>query len=168
MALRSPQSFRERLGTFRHLPPFLRLVWDSSPALTLLSLTLRLVRAVVPVLVLYVGKLIVDLVVAENRVSHAGLSTAEWIESAGLIRAVYLVGLEFGLAVVADFSGRFSALVDSLLSEKYSNFASIRLTTASAYGGGNASLRYSLSCLRRRDRRLEYLDCASVLPLSRP
>ncbi len=132
MALRSPQSFRERLGTFRHLPPFLRLVWDSSPALTLLSLTLRLVRAVVPVLVLYVGKLIVDLVVAENRVSHAGLSTAEWIESAGLIRAVYLVGLEFGLAVVADFSGRFSALVDSLLSEKYSNFASIRLMEKSA------------------------------------
>ncbi len=129
---RTPQSFRERVGTLRHLPPFVHLVWDSSPALTLASLTLRLLRAVVPVLLLYVGKLIVDAVVAEARLPHVGWPMAEWIESGRLVKVGGLVALEFGLAITADFSGRFSSLVDSLLAETYSNFASIRLMEKAA------------------------------------
>ena len=35
------QRWRERLGALRNLPPFLRLVWQTSPALTLGSGTLR-------------------------------------------------------------------------------------------------------------------------------
>ena len=132
IALRAPQSFRERLGTSRHLPPFVRLVWDSSPALTLASFALRLLRAVVPVLLLYVGKLIVDAVVAEARLPHAGWMPADWIESGRLVKVGGLVALEFGLAIMADFSGRFSSLVDSLLAETYSNFASIRLMEKAA------------------------------------
>ena len=124
---RTPQSFRERIGTLRHLPTFVRLVWEASPPLTLASLTLRLIRAVLPVLVLYVGKLIVDAVVAEARMPHAGWSLAEWIESGRLVKIGGLLALEFGLAVIADFSIRLSSLVDGLLSEAYSNFASIRL-----------------------------------------
>jgi ATP-binding cassette, subfamily B, bacterial len=130
--LRTPQSFRERVGALRHLPPFLRLVWESSPALTLASLALRLVRAAVPVLVLYVGKLIVDAVVSEARLPHAGSTLAQWIDSGRLAKVGGLVALEFGLAAVADFSGRFSSLVDSLLAETYSNFASIRLMEKAA------------------------------------
>jgi ATP-binding cassette subfamily B protein len=42
------------------------------------------------------------------------------------------VALELGLAVMADFSSRFSSLVDSLLAETYSNFASIRLMERAA------------------------------------
>jgi ATP-binding cassette subfamily B protein len=132
IASRTPQSFRERIGTLRHLPPFIRLVWDSSPALTLASLSLRLLRAVLPVLLLYVGKLIVDAVVAEARLPHAGWTPAEWIASGRLVKVGGLVALEFGLAVMADFSGRFSSLVDSLLAETYSNFASIRLMEKAA------------------------------------
>lgn len=131
-ALRAPQSFRERIGTLRHLPTFIALVWKSSPALTLASLALRLTRAVLPVLMLYVGKLIVDQVVAEARLPHSGWSAAQWIESGRLVKVGGLVALEFGLAVMADFSGRFSSLIDSLLAESYSNFASIRLMEKSA------------------------------------
>src|ERR1700730_11749921 len=115
VAFPGPQSFRERVGTLRHLPTFLRLVWDSSPALTLSSFTLRVVRAVLPVLVLYVGKLIVDQVVAEARVSHGGWSLTQWVESGRLVRVGGLVALELSLAMMADFSSRFSSLVDSLL-----------------------------------------------------
>ncbi|MGP0057698.1 MAG: ABC transporter ATP-binding protein [Beijerinckiaceae bacterium] len=132
IASRTPQSFRERIGTLRHLPPFIRLVWESSPALTLASLSLRLLRAVLPVLLLYVGKLIVDAVVAEARLPHAGWTPAEWIASGRLAKVGGLVALEFGLAIMADFSGRFSSLVDSLLAETYSNFASIRLMEKAA------------------------------------
>jgi ATP-binding cassette, subfamily B, bacterial len=132
VALLSPKSFRERVGALRHLPSFVRLVWDASPALTLASLTLRLIRAVVPVLLLYVGKLIVDAVVAEARLPHAGWQTADWIESGHLAKVGGLVALEFGLGVMVDFSARLSSLVDSLLAESYSNFASIRLMEKAA------------------------------------
>jgi ATP-binding cassette subfamily B protein len=132
LALRTPQSFRERVGALRHLPTFVRLVWDASPALTLASLTLRLVRAVLPVLVLYVGKLIVDAVVAEARLPHPGWSLSEWIENGRLNRIAGLVALELGLALIADLSGRLTSLVDSLLAETYSNFASIRLMKKAA------------------------------------
>ena len=57
------QTFRERLGALRNLPPFLKLVWQTSPALTLGLAALRIVRALLPVVTLYVGKLIIDEVV---------------------------------------------------------------------------------------------------------
>lgn len=127
VALNGPQSFRERVGALRHLPHFVELVWQASPRLTLASLGLRLLRAVLPVVVLYVGKLIVDAVVAEASGPHPAWSLGEWIASGRLTRLGGLVGIELCLAVLADLSARFSALVDSLLAESYSNFASIRL-----------------------------------------
>jgi ATP-binding cassette subfamily B protein len=127
----SSQSFRQRASAFRHLPTFFRLVWRSSAALTVASFCLRLLRSIVPVLVLYVGKLIVDSVVAESRAPHAG-SLSLWIESGRLNRVAALVALELALAVATDVSGRFSALVDSLLAESYSNFASMRLMEQAA------------------------------------
>jgi ATP-binding cassette subfamily B protein len=130
--LKTPQSFRERVGALRHLPAFIRLVWEASPTLTLASLALRLVRAVLPVLVLYVGKLIIDAVVADAALPHAGSSFMEWLRSGALNRIGVLVALELCLAVVADLSARFSALIDSLLAETYSNFASIRLMEKAA------------------------------------
>jgi len=130
--LRTPQSFRERVGALRHLPAFIRLVWAASPALTSASIALRLARAVVPVLMLYIGKLIIDAVVAEARVPHPDWSLGDWIESGQLAHVGTLVALEFGLAIVADVSSRLSSLVDSLLAETYSNFASIRLMEKAA------------------------------------
>jgi len=53
-------SLRQRFRAMRNLPPFLRMVWQTSPALTLASLGLRLIRALLPVAMLYVGKLIID------------------------------------------------------------------------------------------------------------
>jgi ATP-binding cassette subfamily B protein len=127
-----PKSFRERIGTLRHVPTFIRLVWDSSPALTTASLVLRMVRAVIPVLLLYVSKLIIDAVVAEARLPHPGWSVTQWIESGRLIKVGGLVLIELGLAITADFFSRFSSLVDSLLAETYSNFGSIRLMEKAA------------------------------------
>src|SRR5688500_3948180 len=57
------QSWRERFGALRNLPPFLKLVWRTSPSLTLGQGLLRIVRALLPVATLYVGKLIIDEVV---------------------------------------------------------------------------------------------------------
>lgn len=54
------QSLRDRVGALRNLPPFLRQIWATSPGMTIASLALRLIRALLPVITLYVGKLIID------------------------------------------------------------------------------------------------------------
>src|SRR3989440_12112019 len=59
----APSSIRERVGALRNLPPFLKLVWQTSPAISVALIVLRLVRALLPVAALYVGALIIDAVV---------------------------------------------------------------------------------------------------------
>ena len=44
-----PQTFRERLGALRNIPPFLKLVWETSPGIAVAQVALRLVRALIPV-----------------------------------------------------------------------------------------------------------------------
>ena len=57
-------TWRERLASLRNLGPLLRMVWDTSPALMLGTLVLRLFRALLPLAMLWVSKLILDAVVA--------------------------------------------------------------------------------------------------------
>jgi ATP-binding cassette subfamily B protein len=124
---RERQSWRERLGALRNLPPFLKLAWRTSPALTLGQSLLRVVRALLPVATLYVGKLIIDEVVLLARTPPAGEDLRQWIASGLLDRIGWLLALEFGLAVLSDVLGRAVSLVDSLLSEQFSNETSLRL-----------------------------------------
>jgi ATP-binding cassette subfamily B protein len=121
------QLLHERVGGLRHLPSLFRLVWEASPALTLASLGLRCVRATLPVLMLYVGKLIIDEVVAQSQQPSPGASLGDWIASGRLHLVGGLLAVEFTLAVLSDLLGRASSLVDGLLSELYSNLASVRL-----------------------------------------
>jgi ATP-binding cassette subfamily B protein len=121
------KSLRERVGALRNLPPFLRQVWETSPALTIASLSLRLVRALLPVATLYVGKLIIDEAI---RLAGLGISSdalADWWRQGLLDHLGWLLAIEFGLAVGSDVLGRIVALVDSLLSERFTNLTSVRL-----------------------------------------
>ena len=121
------QSWRERLGALRNLPPFLKLVWRTSPALTLGQSVLRAVRALLPVATLYVGKLIIDEVVLLVQAPRAAEDLQQWLASGLLDRIGWLLALEFGLAVLSDVLGRAVSLLDSLLSERFSNETSLRL-----------------------------------------
>jgi ATP-binding cassette subfamily B protein len=123
----SSRSLRERVGALRHLPSLFRLVWQASPALTTASLGLRLTRSILPLLLLYIGKLIIDEVVAQTQLASPGANLSDWIGSDRLDFLGGLLVLELALAIIADLLGRASSLVDSLLSERYSNFASVRL-----------------------------------------
>ncbi|KAA2231327.1 ABC transporter ATP-binding protein [Salinarimonas soli] len=120
-------SWRERAGALRHLPALFRLVWQASPALTAGSVALRLARASLPVAVLYVGKLIIDEVAGQMRLPPADPSLGGWLTSGRLDTLALLLALELGLAVLADALSRGSSLVDGLLADRFSNFASIQL-----------------------------------------
>ena len=122
------KSLRERVGALRNLPPFLRQIWATSPRLAVASLSLRVVRALLPIATLYIGKLIIDEAVRLAGHPPAGVHTiSEWYYSGALRPLLSLLALEFGLAVLDDVLGRIVSLVDSLLSELLTNATSIAL-----------------------------------------
>ena len=123
----APKSLRERFVALRNLPPFMRELWVASPPLLLTDMLLRIVRAVLPVITLFVGKLIIDEVVLLVRDGVSVDSLGAAIESGRLNRLALWLACEFGLAVLSDVLGRIVSLVDALLSEKYTNATSIRL-----------------------------------------
>ena len=105
------KSLRERVGALRNLPPFLRQVWETSPALTLASLSLRLVRALLPVVTLYVGKLIIDEAIRLAGLGITSDALVDWWRQGLLAHLGWLLAIEFGLAVASDVLGRIVALV---------------------------------------------------------
>ncbi|MDO5505975.1 MAG: ABC transporter ATP-binding protein [Pseudoxanthomonas suwonensis] len=119
-------NFRERFSALRNLPPFLRDIWATSKPLTLASLGLRLIRAFLPVVMLYIGKLIIDEAVRLIALDvPADLSTA-WA-GGELNHLLWLLVIEFGLAIFSDLLGRMVGYADALLSERFTNATSIRL-----------------------------------------
>ena len=127
-----PQPLRARLGALRNLPPFLKLVWQTSPALTLGQGVLRILRALLPVITLYIGKLIIDEVVLLAGTPSPNDTLREWLDSGALDRIGWLLAIEFALAVASDVLGRVISLFDSLLSERFSNETSLRLMAHAA------------------------------------
>src|SRR5581483_7206934 len=112
----TPMTWRERLTALRNIVPLFRMIWETSPPLTISTLILRFFRALLPLATLWVSKLILDAVVAVIR-GKAANPQAIWM----------LVGLEFGLAILSDVIGRLVTLCDSLLSDRFANRVSVRL-----------------------------------------
>jgi ATP-binding cassette subfamily B protein len=121
------RSLAERFGALRNLPPFLKLAWKTSPRLTALGIALRLIRALLPVATLYVGKLIIDEVVPLARLAVGQEGLRSLLASGAVDRLTWLLVLELGLAIVADVIGRLSSMIDTLLSERLANATSVRL-----------------------------------------
>ena len=63
-------SMNERFSALSNLPRFFKLVWKTSPRLTLSNAILRIARSAIPVAILYVGKLIIDAVVHLSQTSQ--------------------------------------------------------------------------------------------------
>src|SRR3954447_2548838 len=109
-------TWQARMASLGYVRPLLRLVWETSPPLVVASIGLRLLRALMPLAMLWVPKLIIDAVVAW--VSHRSGSVAHiW----------NLVAIEFGLACVSDVLSRSNSLCDSLLGDRFTNRVSVRL-----------------------------------------
>lgn len=118
---------RERFDALRNLKPFLAQIWATSRPLTLATLSLRLVRALLPVVMLYVGKLIIDEAVRLVGLGNDLSSVREWWDSGLLSPLLWLLVIEFALAVLSDVLGRLVSLFDQLLSELFTNATSVRL-----------------------------------------
>lgn len=118
-------SWRERLQALRHLPRLLRMVWQTEPRYVVGILLLRIARALVPLAVLWIGKLIVDEVVRAVSVVSAG-GAIPWT------RLGELLVLELAIALVGEGLTRVSALLESLLGDLFANRTSVELMRHSA------------------------------------
>jgi len=115
-----PATWAERLQALRYVPPLLKLVYETHRGYTAAILALRVVRSLVPLAVLWIGKLIIDGVIAAVRV-RAGGGAIDWWHLGGL------VALELGIAVAGEGLARLSSLLESLLGDLFSNRISVRL-----------------------------------------
>src|ERR1700675_4725627 len=77
----SNASLKERVGALKNLRPFAVMVWRTSPQLMAASLALRLIRALLPVITLFIGKLIIDDVVALVQMPHRPETLLQWLNS---------------------------------------------------------------------------------------
>ena len=111
-----PSGWRERINALRNIPPLLRMVWETSHVLSVTVVFLRLIAALLPVAMLYVSKLIIDEVVAAVT-GRVAVDERVW----------WLLGIEAALAVLSDALGRATALCDSLLGDRFTNFLSLRM-----------------------------------------
>jgi len=120
-------SLREGLGALRYVPALFRQVWRTSRVLTVATVLVRAVRAILPVLILFVAKLIIDEIVAQMSVPRVDAEFSDWLASGRLARLVMLFAVELALAVTLDLLGRVGVLVDTLLAELYVNEISVEL-----------------------------------------
>jgi ATP-binding cassette subfamily B protein len=113
-------TWRQRLEALKNLPPLLRMVWETHRGFALAIVALRALRAVVPLGVLWVGKLIIDAVVGAIQAHGAG-APVDWT------RIVELVLIELLFAVLGEALARAHTLLESLLGDLFSNRVSVRL-----------------------------------------
>lgn len=110
-------TLKDNLKALRHIPAFFKLVWETSPSLTIANIILRLLKAGLPISALYVAKLIIDEVIRLVQNTTDQDFTHLWL----------LVAIEFGLALASDILTRGISLVDALLGDLFSNLSSIKL-----------------------------------------
>ncbi|WP_417611873.1 ABC transporter ATP-binding protein [Owenweeksia hongkongensis] len=107
---------KDRVSAFRNLPRFFKMIWHTSPGMTLGNVLLRIVKAAIPVIMLWVGKLIIDEIVFQIAQENKDFHNI-WI---------YLA-MELGLALFSDIINRGITLLDSLLGDLFSNETSVNL-----------------------------------------
>ncbi len=110
----------DRLRALRNVPPVLKILWESGPSVVTWSIILRLVVAGLPALLGYVSSWILGHV--KLAIDHQPLPPRFW----------WMVGAEVLLAVFANAINRCIDYLDSLLSDRYTFFVSVRVMRKAA------------------------------------
>ncbi len=107
--------------SLRHLPRFFGQVWKSSPTIFVANVSSRLLSAALPVIMLWIGKLIIDEILLQ-----------QGTETRDLAQLWTYIGLELGLVIVGSMLSRLTNLTNGLLGDKYSYTSSIQIIKKSA------------------------------------
>src|SRR6266550_4705418 len=112
---KEPASWKERLEALRYVPALFRLIWRTHRGYTAAMVVLRVVRSIVPVATFWVGKLILDSVIAA-KAGHGSLSQV-W----------HYLAVELAIVLAGEILARASSLIESLLGDLFSNAMSVEL-----------------------------------------
>ena len=138
----TPAKWKERLEALRYLPALFRLIWRTHRGYTSAIVVLRAVRSVVPIATFWVGKLILDAVIAA-KAGH-GTLTQIW----------RYLALELLIVLSGEILARASSLVESLLGDLFSNAMSVELMEHAAKLG-DVALRAPAAPVIRGDAGVE-------------
>lgn len=108
--------WRDRLRALRYVPRLLKLVWETHRGYTATMAALRLFRSLVPVTTLWIGKLIIDEVIALASGEGGAMETLWWY-----------VAIEIVVVFGGELLSRGSTLIESLLGDLFSNHTSVRM-----------------------------------------
>ncbi|MFZ0817122.1 MAG: ABC transporter ATP-binding protein [Candidatus Sulfotelmatobacter sp.] len=118
MTMKREQDFwsgwRERFSALRNVPAVLRIVWESGRAVVSAGIVLRVVVSLLPVVLLWITKLIID-GIEHARAMHESVPTRLW----------WLVGAEFGVALLGSVLTRGLDFLDALMADKYTRHVSV-------------------------------------------
>ena len=109
-------NFRESFASLRFVPRFFKEIKAVNPFLFYINLLCRIISAVLPVIILWIGKMIIDEVVLQMAADVKDMDRL-WL----------LVGVEFGVAIISDLLSRAISLTDSLLGDQYSIDTSVKI-----------------------------------------
>lgn len=123
MARRQPKSLNDQkiglkssLDSLFLIPRFFKEIWRTNKSLFLTSALCRIVAALLPVAILWVGKLIFDAIIQIT--THGEKDYSELWQS---------VVIEFILVVLSDLVGRAISLTDGILGDQYNINSSIKI-----------------------------------------
>jgi len=109
-------SVRDSFKALRSIPRFFKEIWKVSPKLFLANSVSRLLNAFTPVVILWVGKIIIDEIILQVSLDEQDL-TRLWT----------YVAIELLVVIISDLLGRAINLTDGLLGDLYSNASSEKI-----------------------------------------
>ncbi|HET8885143.1 MAG TPA: ABC transporter ATP-binding protein [Salinimicrobium sp.] len=108
--------FRASFASLKFVPRFFKEIKAVNPKLFYINILCRIVSAVLPVAILWIGKLIIDEVVLQIASEDRNFDRL-WI----------LIAMEFGAAILSDLLSRATTLTDALLGDQYSINTSVKI-----------------------------------------
>jgi len=110
-------SLKDRWKALKAIPDYIKWVWPISPILVLSNMGLRIITAIIPSALLFIGKLIIDQIIYFSKNPH--------LHNYGLVWKLILV--EFLLAISSDLLSKVQSLLEGILGDLVSNSTSVRL-----------------------------------------
>ena len=112
---------KDSFKALKTIPRLFKEIYKTSPKLFLSNALSRLVNAFTPVVILWVGKMIIDEIILQISLPEKDFSQL-W----------KYVLIEFATAILSDLLGRFTNLTDGLLGDLYSNASSEKIIRKTA------------------------------------
>ncbi len=109
-------SIKDSFKAWRTIPRFFKEIWRTSPKLFIANTVSRLINAFTPVVILWIGKMIIDEIILQISLENKDF-TILW----------KYVLIEFSVAILSDLLGRWINLTDGLLGDLYSNMSSEKI-----------------------------------------